>query len=143
MIIYTLWHAGDDDEVPWIAGAVDEYTVDNNCEFPPGYLKKREDVLVRELILDVPEEAVRALFRSPTIKAAVVKEEKQDPVILQLAHDKLHDKLQMIRSELADLKKSYTESSSLRCQLLNDQCDLLEDILGIPRSHPRASWEDR
>ena len=53
--IYTLWHRGDDDEAPWIIDAVDEYTIDNNGEFPPPYLKKREDINVRELILDVPE----------------------------------------------------------------------------------------
>lgn len=39
-----------------------------------GYLKKREDIHVRELILDVPEEAVRALFGPPTVKVTVVKE---------------------------------------------------------------------
>lgn len=142
MIIYTLWHAGDDDDAPWILDAVDEYTIDNNCEFPPEYRKRREDIHVRELVLDVPEEAVRALFTAPTVKATVVKEneeEKQDPMIEQHARDKL----KMIRRELADLKKSYTESTSLRCQSLNDQCDLLEDILGIPHAHPRASWEDR
>jgi hypothetical protein len=52
-------------------------------------------------------------------------------------------KLQAIRAELADLKKTYAGSVSLRCQSLNDQCDLLEDILGVPRSYPRASQEDR
>jgi hypothetical protein len=71
MILYTLWHRGDDDDAPWIIDAVDEYTVDNNCAFPPEYLKKREDILVRELIIDVPEAAVRALFEPPTVKATV------------------------------------------------------------------------
>ena len=74
MIIYTLWHAGDDNEAPWIVDAVDEYTVDNNCEFPPEYLKKRADILVRELVIDVPEDAVRALFEAPSVKATIVKE---------------------------------------------------------------------
>ena len=72
--IYTLWHRGDGDDAPWIIDAVDEYTIDNNGEFPPPYLKKREDVNVRELILDVPEAAVRGLFDSPSVKATVVKE---------------------------------------------------------------------
>jgi hypothetical protein len=71
LILYTLWHRGDDDDAPWMVDAVDEYTVDNNCEFPPGYLKHREDIHVRELILDVPEAAVRALFEPPTVKATV------------------------------------------------------------------------
>ena len=74
MRIYTLWHRGDDDEAPWIIDAVDEYTIDNNGEFPPPYLKKREDINVRELILDVPEAAVHGLFDSPSVKATVVKE---------------------------------------------------------------------
>jgi hypothetical protein len=78
MRIYTLWHRGDDDEAPWIIDAVDEYTIDNNCEFPPPYLKKREDINVRELILDVPEAAVRALFESPGVKATVVQEPSDD-----------------------------------------------------------------
>ncbi len=73
MIVYTLWHAGDDGEAPWIVDAVDEYTVDNNCEFPPTYLKHREDIHVRELILEVPEKDVRALFEAPTVKATIVK----------------------------------------------------------------------
>ncbi len=74
MRIYTLWHEGDDDEAPWIVDAVDEYTIDNNCEFPPPYLEKRADIHVRELIIDVPEGVVRALFTSPGVKATVVKE---------------------------------------------------------------------
>jgi len=56
---------------------------------------------------------------------------------------RLLDKLQTIRKELGDLKKSYTGSVSLRCQSLNDQCDLLEEILGVTRSYPRATQADR
>ncbi len=77
MRIYTLWHEGDDGgETPWIIDAVDEYTVDNNCEFPPPYCKERANVHVRELIIDVPEDAVRALFNSPSIKATVIKNDQ-------------------------------------------------------------------
>jgi hypothetical protein len=57
--------------------------------------------------------------------------------------DRLLTKLQAIRTELGSLKKTYEGSVSLRCQSLNDQCDLLEEILGVPRSHPRASQADR
>lgn len=71
MIVFTLWHRGDGSDAPWIVDAVDEYTVDNNCEFPPPYLRHRENVDVRELIIDVPETAVRKLFESPTVKATV------------------------------------------------------------------------
>jgi len=52
-------------------------------------------------------------------------------------------KHQTIRKELGDLKKTYAVSVSLRCQSLNDQCDLLEEILGVPRSYPRATQADR
>jgi hypothetical protein len=72
MLIYTLWHEGDPGDVPWLADAVDEYTVDNNGEFPPDYANKRVDAMHRELIIDVPLTAVQALFDSPTVKARVV-----------------------------------------------------------------------
>ena len=57
--------------------------------------------------------------------------------------DRILAKLQAIRTELVGLKKTYEGSVSLRCQSLNDQCDLLEEILGVPRSHPRATQADR
>ena len=63
--------------------------------------------------------------------------------IEQRVMDRLLAKLQAIRTELSNLKKSYTGSVSLRCQSLNDQCDLLEEILGVPRSFPRATQADR
>jgi hypothetical protein len=63
--------------------------------------------------------------------------------IEQRVMDRLLVKLQAIRTELGDLKKSYANSVSLRCQGLNDQCDLLEEILGVPRSFPRATQADR
>ncbi len=63
--------------------------------------------------------------------------------IEQRVLDRLLDRHQKIRRELGDLKKSYAGSVSLRCQSLNDQCDLLEEILGVPRSFPRATQEDR
>jgi hypothetical protein len=57
--------------------------------------------------------------------------------------DRLLAKLQTIRTEISGLKKTYAGSVSLRCQSLNDQCDLLDDLLGVPRSYPRATQEDR
>ena len=63
--------------------------------------------------------------------------------IEQRVMDRLLAKLQAIRAELTGLKKTYAGSVSLRCQSLNDQCDLLEEILGVPRSFPRARQEDR
>lgn len=75
MLIYTLWHAGDGDDLPWLITAVDEYTVDENG-FYPEYLKTRDDKLVRELILQVPMKAVRTLFDTPTVEA-VIKEKSE------------------------------------------------------------------
>lgn len=72
MKVFTLWHQGDEGDLPWIVDAVDEITIENNCEFPPDYRAKRDDIHVRELVIDVPEDAVRALFDSPTVKAKVV-----------------------------------------------------------------------
>jgi hypothetical protein len=77
MMIYTLWHAGDGDDLPWLVTAVDEYTVDENGGFPPEYFKRREDKLVRELILQVPMKAVSALFESPTVEATIIKEKAE------------------------------------------------------------------
>ena len=77
MRVYTLWHAGDDGDVPWILNAVDQYTIDNNCEFPPPYLKHRADTQVREMIIDIPEDAVRALFSAPSVRATVIKDDQR------------------------------------------------------------------
>lgn len=74
MIIHTLWHAGSDGDVPSLIDAVDEYTVDSNDAFPPEYLKRRADPLVRELLIDVPAVAVRALFDPPVVKGTVKDE---------------------------------------------------------------------
>ena len=57
--------------------------------------------------------------------------------------ERLLAKLQTIRTELGDLTKTYGGSVSRRCQSLNDQCDLLEAILGVPLSYPRATQADR
>lgn len=57
--------------------------------------------------------------------------------------ERLLARLQTIRRDLGILKGTYEGSVSLRCQSLNDQCDLLEEILGVPRSHPRATQADR
>jgi hypothetical protein len=72
MKIFTLWHEGDLGDAPWIVDAVDEYTVED-CEFPPEYAKKRAMPEHRELIIDVPEKVVRALFESPGVIAKVVE----------------------------------------------------------------------
>lgn len=78
MRVFTLWHEGDNNEAPWIVDAVDEYTINNNCEFPPPYLKHRADIHVREMIIDVPTDAVRALFKAPVIQATVIQDAQDD-----------------------------------------------------------------
>jgi len=65
------------------------------------------------------------------------------PADERLVMKRLLTKLQAIRSEIFDLKKTYVGNVSLRCQSLNDQCDLLESILDLPLSFPRASQADR
>lgn len=72
MKVYTLWHRGDDNDAPWIVDAVDEYTIYNNGARPPPYIEKLADPNIRELLIDVPEDAVRALFGTPRVKATVV-----------------------------------------------------------------------
>lgn len=72
MKIWTLWHRGDENDAPWIVDAVDEYTLENHGDFPPDYGTRRADPLIRELIIDVPEDKVRALFEAPAVQATVV-----------------------------------------------------------------------
>lgn len=75
MRLYTLWCNDDGSNIPWALDAVDEYTVENNGGFPQSYLANRKGPDVRELIIDVPESAVRALFEAPTVKGAIVKDD--------------------------------------------------------------------
>lgn len=88
MRVFTLWHEGDAGEIPWILDAVDQYTIDNNGEFPPPYLKHRADIDVREMIIDIPEAAVRALFSAPSIRGTVIK---NDPKVEPQAGHKSPD----------------------------------------------------
>lgn len=74
MRIFTLWHEGADGEVPWIVSAVDQHSVED-CEFPPSYLKQRADIHVREMIIDIPMDAVRTLFSAPRVKGTVIQED--------------------------------------------------------------------
>lgn len=73
MKIYTLWAPGDatGDELPWLVDAVDEYTIDSNGDIPPTYKKHQEEGkgTYRELIIEVPEKAVIAIFAVPTLIA--------------------------------------------------------------------------
>jgi hypothetical protein len=76
MRIYTLWSEVDVEEAgdcPYIVDAVDEYTIEAHGDFPPQYREKRGMPQNRELIIDVPEHAIRALFTSHMVIAEVVK----------------------------------------------------------------------
>lgn len=72
MKIYTLWHEGQGGDIPWLVGAVDEYTVDENNGFPEAYAEMRKRTYHRELVIDVPENAVRTLFDSPEVKGSII-----------------------------------------------------------------------
>lgn len=74
MIVYTLWRNGDLNDLPWLVDAVDEYTVEDWGDFPPDYLKKKNDPNVRELAINIPEDAVRDLFEPPPVEGEIVND---------------------------------------------------------------------
>lgn len=68
---------GDQDECPTLLSAYDEYTfgVWNGVPDFHAELVAKADCEVRELIIEVPESAVRALFETPApIQATVVEQ---------------------------------------------------------------------
>jgi len=71
MKIYLLFNEPDDGMMPWLTDAIDEYSVEE-CDFPEEYAKKRKDPRNRELIVEIPDKAVEALFRTPILKGCVV-----------------------------------------------------------------------
>lgn len=77
MRIYTLWAEGDEGEMPWQVDSVDEYTVDNNGDFPETYKEKKNCGTYRELILCIPDEVVQRLFIPPEVAAKVIREDGQ------------------------------------------------------------------
>lgn len=84
MRIHTLWHSGDDDEMPWMLDAVDEYTIDSNNGFPESYKEKLAKYpTARELIIEVPDDHVEKLFR-----AVIVKGKSMNPVEAKVASAK-------------------------------------------------------
>lgn len=72
MLIHTLWHDSDPGggEMPWLADAVDKYTVESNG-FPPEFEKKRKDPNCRRLDIVVSENAVRNLFQPAQVKGRI------------------------------------------------------------------------
>ena len=75
--LYVLFRAEseDQDDMPWVVGCVDEFTVSDNG-FPQVYVAERAKPLTRELIVAVPDAAVRKLFlpqRTPMVTGVVVE----------------------------------------------------------------------
>ena len=77
MQIRTLWEAPvDDNELPWLVMACDEYTIDEHGgKLPEFYSKEMKDGR-RELVINVPESAVRKLFVAPVVNAEVITKVK-------------------------------------------------------------------
>lgn len=75
MRIRTLWQHDGSDDAPWIIDAVDEFTEDAHNGLPAEYAEKlKKDPALRELIIEVPDEAITGLFTAKKVKANVVKE---------------------------------------------------------------------
>ena len=70
MRIYTLWATAPTNSSPWLVAAADGYTVDEEG-FPKGYEDEAVRVVDgntrRELIIEIPDEAVDELFHVPVI----------------------------------------------------------------------------
>ena len=64
-------------DMPWALDVVDEYTIESHGELPPEYAKKlTPDGTLRDrrqLIVEIPDSAVRKLFESPTVKGTIVE----------------------------------------------------------------------
>lgn len=74
MQIRTIWSTEgcDDGDMPWLKAAVDEYTIDSlGGTLPDDYKAALEDKDTRELIISIPEKAVRDLFTPPFILGKV------------------------------------------------------------------------
>lgn len=70
MRITTLWHEGEDGDMPWMLSAYDEYTEEEHNGTPEFYQKIKDEFKgkCRELNITVPDEAVTRLFDVPTVK---------------------------------------------------------------------------
>jgi hypothetical protein len=74
MRIHTLWEHDGSDDIPWIVDAVDEYTIEAHNGLPPSYEDKmKKNPALRELVIIVPESAVRGLFTPNVVIAKAVE----------------------------------------------------------------------
>ncbi len=72
MKIHTLWGPSEEgDDIPWLVDSVDEYSIESIGGFPESYQKHVEQGKgqYRELIIDIPDKAVIAIFAVPTLIA--------------------------------------------------------------------------
>ncbi len=69
MKIWTLWHRGDEGMMPWLLDSYDEYTLEENGEVPPSYQANVDKYAkdARELVLEIPDGAVRRIFEPATL----------------------------------------------------------------------------
>ncbi len=81
MKITTLWEDGLHNEMPWLVAAYDEHTFDE-CGEPPVYTAMREkNPKRRELIIEIPDEAVELIFAAHEVQGEVIKPKKDDTTI--------------------------------------------------------------
>lgn len=67
MLIRTLWAPSEgDDEMPWLVAAVDEYCIES-CGGLPDMYKEQMKPEYREIVINIPEKAVRELFTPPLV----------------------------------------------------------------------------
>ena len=68
MQIRTVWEStAEDDIMPWIIAAVDEYTIEEHGGSLPEFYQKELKPGRRELIITIPDADVRKLFALPTV----------------------------------------------------------------------------
>lgn len=78
MLLYILFRKAseDDTDMPWVVEATDEYSIDECNGFPEGYAKERAKPLTKEILVDVSDSAIEALFESPVVNGKVVKSDE-------------------------------------------------------------------
>jgi hypothetical protein len=73
MKVKMLWVMDESCETPWLAGAVDE-CLEDDVGLPPEYENAlKEHPRARELVVCVPNWALRDLFKTPEVDVKVEK----------------------------------------------------------------------
>lgn len=73
MRIFTVWsnEGVADGDMPWLVDAVDEYTIENLGDMPDKYKAAALRPCSKELIINIPELAVRHLFETTEVEGEV------------------------------------------------------------------------